>query len=391
MNKFLHKDFENTGEFILPDYLGDVKKVLYSSAKAIPSGKFVSDGEMHLSGIVCYDVLYCDSENKLTRYETTSDYDVSVAVDSLQYVDSLAEIRVASFAIRPTGPRKFSAKSSLALSVNVSQTDSFACTGNAFEEGRTPEKLTEKIKCESCVFGTSGEREYAELAEHVMATSSENIEVITSSGAVRITESTPVDGGVAVKGEIIITAIIKTDEQPPFAIKKNIPFEETVTIENMPAEAQTFADGYLTSVNAFVTDDEEGHAITVNAIAEFYAASAYNSEAEIMCDAYLEDYETDGRYSDMEYNRLVYMGTDDGSFTLECERKDIDAENIRDILFMSFDIRKTEKKVCKDGVEISGEAVFSGVACEINDDSTLSYVPLKFNMPFVYNVNNSCQ
>ena len=35
---------ESVGEYSLPDYNGDVKKVLFVRPKLFPSGKFVADG-----------------------------------------------------------------------------------------------------------------------------------------------------------------------------------------------------------------------------------------------------------------------------------------------------------------------------------------------------------
>ena len=43
---------ESSGEYSLPDYNGDVKKVLFVRPKLFPSGKVVADGVLELSGIV---------------------------------------------------------------------------------------------------------------------------------------------------------------------------------------------------------------------------------------------------------------------------------------------------------------------------------------------------
>ena len=65
-------------EYILPDYLGEIKKILTSSAEIRPAAKYSSDDGTESSGIVVYDVLYTDSEGKLSSASFTSDYDLTL-------------------------------------------------------------------------------------------------------------------------------------------------------------------------------------------------------------------------------------------------------------------------------------------------------------------------
>ena len=64
---------ETGAEYLLPDYNGDVRRILYTSATPRPSGSFVGDGNVEYSGIVVYDVVYLDGDGVLSSVSFTSD------------------------------------------------------------------------------------------------------------------------------------------------------------------------------------------------------------------------------------------------------------------------------------------------------------------------------
>ena len=382
MNKVYKKDTESYCEYTLPDYMGDVKKILTVNAVAIPSGKFVGDGEAEYSGIVSYDLLYSDSEGKLTRLTASSDYDFLIPVDTESYIDSVCVPKIINLSTRLTGPRKLIVKAVVEGSVTASFEDSVETVGTAFEGDNSPELAKKTLMLEKLSFLTSPEREYAEEAERIASTSPEDIEIIATSGAVRVIESAPVENGINVKGEIIITAIVRTDEQPPFAIKKIIPFDETVTFEEAGQDVQSVFDGYLTSVTAGLAEDGDDTVITVNAIAELFGVVGKNYEREIITDAYLLNSQTEASYEEYPYSELLTMAKSEECVALAVPRAEVGCENARNIFTLSFDVRSLEKNISSGGVELSGEIAVSGVACEIDEDNGVGYIPIKFTSPF---------
>ncbi len=389
MIKTVRKECESSSEYILPDYLGDVRKILSVSASATPAGKFVSDGEMHISGVVNYNIMYSDSENKLSNIETSSDYDISIKVPN-DYIDASADTRVANFNIRLSGPRKLTAKSMVRTSAVLSQDDEVVCTGSAFSDGRTPELLKETVRTEKILFGTSGEREYAEEAERVAA-APDSIEIVTSSGIVRINESISVEGGVEVRGEVVITAIVSVDGAAPFAIKKSVPFNEVVTIENATPDMQPSVDAVISSVSAAAAEDSDGTLISVSAILEFNASLAFNNDVEVVLDGYLKECETSATYSDYNYNELVCMGNSEEHFDSDVDRTEVGCDDVQEILCVFADVRSCESECVNGFGNIKGDISVTAVACQINENSECQYVPVKFTVPYNINVNNNCR
>ena len=110
---------ESQVDYVLPDYMGDMRKILFTEATVRPSGKFAGGEAVEMSGIVVYNVIYLDSDGALSSVEFSSDYDYSVKCSGDNYNDSVAATRVSNYAIRLIGPRKISARASLVGSVRL--------------------------------------------------------------------------------------------------------------------------------------------------------------------------------------------------------------------------------------------------------------------------------
>ena len=391
MNRYFQKDIESSTEYVLPDYMGDVKKLLVTTASVVPSGRFVNGQEVEFSGIVTYDVYYADSEGNLTKASAVSDYDIILPINEENYNDATASLKVGNFAIRLTGPRKFIARATVTASIIVSENDTVTSGGDAFEEGRVPETASKSINVENVVFAHSAEREYAEEAAIIEGVSPDGLEILSTAGAVRIFDSRVAENGVLVSGEMIITAIIKTDAQPPFAIKKIIPFEETVELGGVLGNMQTTASGYLTSVTAGACESGENTSVTVNAILELECSAAQNREMTVLTDAYIKNRDTMCEYEDYSYSELVAASCCVENVNADVLREGNGYENVREVLFSSCELKALNKKLTKNGIEVSGESIVSGVACELNVDNSISYIPVKFSSPFAFIVNCGCQ
>ena len=109
---------ESGCEYILPDYKGQIKKLLLFTAKPIEAGKYESEQGCSCSGIVEYKMLYYDANGDLTSLEFTSDYDFEVRCGA-PIADSYVTTKVAASSVRVLGPRKISVKCTLCSDVFV--------------------------------------------------------------------------------------------------------------------------------------------------------------------------------------------------------------------------------------------------------------------------------
>lgn len=391
MNKRMKKEVESACEYVLPDYMGDIKKILTSKARVVPGGRFIGEGGVEATGMVEYEVIYADSENRLTAVSASSDYSVTFPTSQEGYVGSSADGRVSNLAIRITGPRKMSLRSTVEASVIVTSSASAEVAGDVFDGEHEPQYTSRTVSVENARYGKSVEREYAEEAERIGDVRADEVEIIATGGSVRVNEVRPTDGGVVIKGILVIGAIVRTPEQPPFAIRREIPFEETVEIEGADRDMQFMADGVVTSAVCGVSEDGEESVISVNAIVEFDAYALENESVNVITDAYLKECPTECKYDELEYTTLGACQINEVSVNDKISRESVGCSDVRDLLTLDGEVRSFDITKVQNGAEIKGEIVISGIACEINVDDSITYIPIKTAVPFVANVNYTCQ
>ena len=110
-----------TGEFVLPDYLPEIRKIIRIDAKAIPSGKFIGSQKAEFAGIVAYTVIYAGAEGELSSTSLSSDYEFSCNLPSSSEGDFaiVADTSVDNTVCRLFGPRKLSLRSTLKSRTHV--------------------------------------------------------------------------------------------------------------------------------------------------------------------------------------------------------------------------------------------------------------------------------
>lgn len=391
MNRKVNRECECTCEYVLPDYMGDIKKILTCRARVIPTGKFASGDSVELSGCVEYEVLYVDSENKLTAISAASDYEIPIPIDGETYVDVGQRLNTSTPLVRVTGPRKLVIKSSVNASFTVNEDKSIETAGDAFNEGTEPETLSEELEYERSIFGNSNEREYAEEGARLRESNADEIEVIVASGRVRISEASAIESGVEIVGEIIMEAIIRKGDDPPFVIRKTIPFTEKVGIEGAKESMTASAEGYVTSATCNVTADGEDAVVVMNVIAEYHAEACEKCTMPVVTDAYLKECDTENTYDRIEYFSDAKHYEKELMLEIKIPRSETGCGAVRDILCIDTELRSVSVNRCAGGVEFSGEAVISGVACELNDSGAPSFSQIKYQTPFTLNANTGWQ
>ncbi len=391
MIRKFQKECESTCEYILPDYLGDVKKLVLSSARAVPSGQFDGDAEVECAGIVSYDIVYLDSENKLSAASFSSDYDFGFRKNSESYVDAFVTSQAANFSIRLTGPRRIIAKATVESDVCLMESFEPTVSGSAFSEREALEKISKTIKVETALKGEGLEREYAEEIASLEGVSADEIEIITSNAYVRITESIPVAGGVNIKGELIVGAIIRTPDTSVFAIRREIPFDETVSINGADVDMSAMSDAVVTSLSLGVNESENASELVANVIMELNAITFDNENVEIVSDAYLKTKDTSAEYENLEFVSHIAAETKSGSVSLKIPLSSLETANLKEILALNHDFKALSLEKGENGIRFCGDVAFSGVACEISEDERGNISNFKFTSPVCIDVNTSCQ
>ena len=75
--------FESGGEFVLPDYLPKVQKVLRLEANALPPTRYMSGSEAQMSGSVLHTLIYLGEDGEMSAAVLPSKYEFTVPTAGL--------------------------------------------------------------------------------------------------------------------------------------------------------------------------------------------------------------------------------------------------------------------------------------------------------------------
>ncbi len=381
---------ESQGEYILPDYNSDVKKILFTEAYAVPSGKFFDAEALEYTGAVNYSVVYLDSENNLAHTSFSTDYEFKTRCDKDRYVDSELDTIALSYSLRPVGPRKLLAKATLEAEEHVCQREEYTPEGDALCR-EDLEKRTRKIKVRGVGFYKSEEREYADMLCRIDGAIADEIDVVFLKPRVIKNEVRIADNEYTVTGEIRVEAVVKNGEEMPTVYEKVIPFNDTIPYENSFEKEIMQAKVDILSCKTEVNPDESGVYVSVSLITEIKLRVSYNDSVEMLSDCYLKENECENKYKDFEYEELVLGKRVNEQLTAELTKKDIGVEELRNVIYSDATLKLDRMVVQGNGVVLEGKARVSGIACEINNDGAVGYTGVKFDFPFKKNVNCDCQ
>lgn len=392
MNRRIEKECESGLEYLLPDYMGDVKKLLTSKARIVPTGKFVSDGSVEVSGNVEYDLLYLDSAGKLTAVNSSSDFSESFEIDGESYIDSAEESRVCALKVRVTGPRKISLKADVKTVLTVSEDRILSVDGNAFsEEGRAVEKCITEVSCVSSVFEKSAAVEYAEVLESFDDLSVDGTEIISSNAQSKITDAKVGEGEVTLKGENVVSAILLSPEGTPRLIKKAFPFEEKIAVEGASENMSVIPSSDILSADVSLSADGEYMSAIANLTSQYSVELIENKTAEVITDAYTPSCECMNKYSDTEFSELIGAGRESFLVSVKCDKAEQHLEGLCEIISAGAEVRGLSSEVTADGGRFCGEIVVNGLGYETNVDGSVTYLPFKIQGQFDEKVNFPCQ
>ena len=378
---------DSQSEYTLPDYNSDVRKILYTSAQIYPSGKFVGDGEIEFSGIIVYNLIYSDPENKICSISFTSDYDYAVKCDSERYKDCICDARVANYAIRVVGPRRISAKASVSASVRMCEEQEVVTNGSAFSSEETPEVMCERARVRASFSSGNAEREYAESIAKLEGAIVDEVSVIYTGAEVVSSEAALSNDGVMISGNLKLSSVIKNGEEPAYLVEKNLPIDEKIAFEGVSLDMALIPELSVSSLKANVNPDDSGCEVVLSAILEMHVRGERNQDIELISDAYMKECEVSNSYDNFTYTELCSVIKEKRPQTVELSRSELDSAELREVVFISATPRLESVISTSEGVRLSGELKYAGVALEICDDGSCSYIPLKFSTNFEENVN----
>ena len=302
------------GDFTLPDYMPEIKRLLYVSASALPEGKFLGGGVLELDGVMSYNAVYVGDDDSLNAAPLNIEYSADTALPAaVEGTDSVfVDTAIESTTCRATGPRSLNIKSRLKFRVSADDTYS------PENDGGDVERLTEDVPCVV--------RRRGSVTESVVGTlpDSGGAVPLMCDGTLAVTSASVADGGVRASGKICVKCVTKRDGDYA-AVHGEIPFETTVPIESDIAATGARAWGRIASLNVSQGADGE---FSVTAEYDLDAEEYAVRDAEICTDAYAKNYECECAYRDCEIPVMIAFGAENVEVTGETELKNPDGARV---------------------------------------------------------------
>ncbi len=381
---------ETGADYTLPDYNGDVRKILYTEAKIRPSGSFENGENIDFSGIIVYNLIYSDSENRINSVSFTSDYDHSIKCGEGCEAVSF-EPCLANFSLRLLGPRKISAKAALSSKILLSRKTEQKIEGTAFEAGSAPEVNNLSVSLMSAAASECSEREYAEELLRLDGEGADSVEVIHSGGECLIESVSADSEGAILRGTARIVALVKTSQGNIQRVEKTVKIDENIPFEGACEAMKLAGRAQVSSVRCSVNGDEGGCSVVGSLIAELTLEAFGNSNSSLVADAYSCEGECENEYTDFKYLELLNLVTERGELSMQTSREAVEIEGALEVICLGADVKisscESEGELCR----ISGDINYSGIAIGADDKGNTCYHPFKVSLPFENNVNKGLQ
>ena len=379
---------ESSAEYVLPDYNTDVRKILCTSCEVKPAGKIASDDQVDFSGIVEYRCLYADKDGEISEVRFTSDYEygVSLAADA---EDACSHPWVQNYQIRVLGPRKMSAKASIACE-NVCTVTKGATSGG-IPSGDDIELDRRSVRVGRLATVESAEREMAEEIMRIDGVALDEITVVSGATECSVGEFTRGDEEGKCRSEFLVKLIYRDRDGQLIPVEHSIVGEGDITLDGIPAEAQVVCTPRVLSERFECTPTDDGVSIVANLIVKWDAVCVYNDEHSVVCDAYSTECALDNKYATLS---LINYGATmrerlcaDGTLSLDGG----EGGKVKEVLLIGGRARVVEKKMEGGRLDVSVEIKAQGVVSTYDNNGATAYVPVKISDTIQKKVNISSQ
>ena len=380
---------ESTGEYVLPDYETDVRKILYTSSVPMGVELYFNNGRLEGVGEIKHVVVYTDNEDKISSSTFTTEYEISVKCDCKNYINHSECVRVVSSSVRLMGPRKMNVKTALELSLMLNEgrviTSCLECDPEEVEtlEKTVSVKRTEILKTDKM--------DYEQTAATFEGAIEDEVKVLLVSADAGMPSISYEGSEIEIDGEYTVAALISVSDEIPVIYEVKIPYNRKITTDIPLNDKQMQTRDYIQKLEAKVEADENGASVRVYLTAFSRVFVPLVEQVSLVKDGFIRGYESVQSFEDMTYPLSVLSKPLDFDIESKAAFDSLDLGEVRNIVVVSATLRDSSVETKGNTAEVKGDVRFSGIACQVNEESNLEFVPFRFDACFAENVNNYSQ
>lgn len=374
---------ESAGDFDLPDYLPEIRKLIRVSSKIIPAGRFVGGERADFGGSILHTVVYTDPSGALAATTLNSDYEVGVAIPKCEgdAVTASADSVIDSVFCRLIGPRKLSIRAKVRNRIRMT------CE---LQIPRKPEAAAD-LELESLCSSENAMKQFsAQSGEfsltdvcHIDAPSPEEVKVLFSGAEVHVENATAIPNGISCRGSVWCRALV-CEGAIPYSVTKKIPFEELIPCGGALEGFACSAYGVCTSLRVTpIASAVGGCDLAFDVTAEVFASVASNVAFSSVSDAFSVNKSTRIHHQRLSVGELC--GCAMGNFSISGSTpREGEFESASGVLDTDGRIKSSKVTAERGRIIVTGECSVSLILTTppTNAEAAVGYTSLEYDLPF---------
>ena len=369
-------------EFTLPDYIPEVRRVLFTRAQILPESKYIADTQggssLDFGGTVTYSVIYTDDEGRLCSVPLSSNYESSVMLKGhpcTVFIDTSPD----NVTTRVNAPRKLTVKARLKSRVF------------GFEDQEVAEIINQKSSADELfierqsedvrtVSVASGSLNNIRMSEKFDTGSRKELRPVLCDASAYLKEVKATNGGVSCHGEVTVKCICECEGEL-VTLSRALPLYEEIEVEGAIVGDMARASARCISLSISSEEKDDGCELFFDICCEIDAEVYRNEENTLTKDCYSTKNDITIEYKDMELYSLVRSWSGSYSLNESIKRKNKDGAEIVDAL---VDPVYEKCDIKGERATIIGRLCTTLICKNEKDDGTYEYSSESYEVPIKY-------
>lgn len=383
---------DSSGDFTLPDYLPEIRRVVSVSSSVLPEGRFINGDSLSQSvtiefaGSIVHNVIYCSENGDLYSASVSTDYESNTAASgsvSSVFVDT----RLDSAAVcRVTAPRRLAIKCKLksrVIAVKERYLNETMDTPLTAADELSIERLYFKFDSVRILRGELGDLRISDTLDVV----GNLIRPASCSAVVCVRDVKAQHDSLLIRGDVIVKCICAAEDSEgsgsgecPVTVAKKISFSEEIEIDGLTDKHNARAWGRCTSVTVS-SDDADSGTLLCDVVFELDAEAMINETVTVTSDLYSTACECDCTYKDTDIYSVIKCGNGNVSLSGSAPKQD---KNASVIVNSTGDVKLDKVECDRDKLVVSGTCSIKVLIANVKSEKGTEISSEEVLIPFKY-------